>query len=117
MSEAVIESCGMHKKSTNGICLYTSGWCEGYQKSKCDDSPCDECADCRYNQFHEVQKIREDSGIEENISIRMMYQEIEDLTEELTRLKELNIELLDENEMLKEEVKRLPETHKDFETV
>ena len=60
MSEAVIESCSMHKKSITGMCLYTNGWCEGYQKSKCDDSPCDECAECQYNQFYEAQEGKND---------------------------------------------------------
>ena len=40
-----------------------------------------------------------------------------DLKEENARLEELTTELLDENEMLKDEIKRLSDTHPDFETI
>ena len=40
-----------------------------------------------------------------------------DALAENARLEELTTELSDENEMLKEEIKRLSETHPDFETI
>ena len=47
----------------------------------------------------------------------IQYEDVGKLQAENARLEELATELLDENEMLKEEVKRLSEAHPDFETI
>ena len=47
------KECNLHSRSLNGSCQYTKDWCEGYQTSRADDEPAEQCKECSFNQFYE----------------------------------------------------------------
>ena len=62
MSKRTIENCRVIKLAKQDgegkpltETLNNKVFCQGYQKSECDDEPCEECKNCRLNIFYENQ--------------------------------------------------------------